>query len=105
MRYLVGHLIGHLIDLNGLAPVRLPKLRGQRQIPPTPPPDPLTNLCHQTDLARREDERWVVGRGHEIDWITALRKYIRPPHGLAGFDHPANLPVAERTRTSEDDIA
>jgi hypothetical protein len=101
MRYLVGYLIG----LNRLAPVRLPKLWRQRQILPAPPPDPLTNLRHQGDLARGEGERRVVGRGHEMEWITALRKYIRPPHGLAGFNHPANLPVAERTRTPEDDIA
>ena len=50
--------------LNRLNPVCLPQLRGKRQIPPTPAPDPLADLPDQRELTRRDREGWVVGSGH-----------------------------------------
>ena len=58
-------MVAYLIGQNRLNPVRLPKLRRQRQVLLTQPPEPLTNLRHPRDLARGEGEGWMVGSGHD----------------------------------------
>lgn len=59
-----SYLVAYLVALKRLNPVRLPKLRGKGNIPPTPAPDPLADLPDPRKLARGDGERWVVGRGH-----------------------------------------
>jgi hypothetical protein len=82
---LVAYLVAYLVSLHQLDPVRFPKLRGKRQIPPGHPPDPLANHRDRRDLARGDGEGWVVGRGHGLNTADEGDS-VTEVFGIAGLD-------------------